>query len=135
MQTVDSNVQLGQFAALPVDICAWRMAVYMTLAGRKGVRQVPVPWWKTAADTILVPVALFLHWFKSQNHQPEGKSAICTTEGNEGTQNHEVGIKEMRLTEVRYQRHLLFCITFIYFWKVCIRYFFPNPECKDLKKA
>lgn len=50
-------VQLGQFAALLVDICAWRMAEYMSLTGGKEGRQVPVLQWKTPADTILVPVA------------------------------------------------------------------------------
>lgn len=55
-------VQLGQFAALLLDICAWRMAEYMSLTGKNEGRQVPVLWWKTA-DTVLVPVAPFCFIF------------------------------------------------------------------------
>lgn len=53
-------MQLGQFAVLLVDICAWRMAAYMPLT--EG-RQVPVLRWKTLADTIVVPIALFCFIF------------------------------------------------------------------------
>lgn len=35
-------VQLGEFAALLVNICAWRMAENMSLTGKKEGRQVPL---------------------------------------------------------------------------------------------
>lgn len=56
-------VQLGQFAVLLVDISAWRMAAYMPLTRREEERHIPILWWKTPADTILVPVALFYFIF------------------------------------------------------------------------
>lgn len=99
---VDSKLYLevGQFTVPLLDICAWRMAVYASLRGRKEGGQLLVLWLKTAADNSYINSTGLCYFFQqmrylqSHSHQLEGEECHLHSliTGEEGTQNHEVGI-------------------------------------------